>query len=46
MDLKEKLLSVNKDIALSLSEDEIKAKVESVVSRTFIWMAVSLLIAF
>jgi FtsH-binding integral membrane protein len=47
MDLKEKILSAtDKNIDLSLSKSEVKAKVESIISRTFTWMAVSLLIAF
>ena len=46
MNLKEKVLSLNPEVALSLSESEIKAQVESIISRTFLWMGVSLLIAF
>jgi FtsH-binding integral membrane protein len=46
MSLKEQLLKINPGEAISLSETEIKARIETMLNRVFTWLAISLLIAF
>ncbi len=46
MDLKEKVLKLNEPQTVSLSEVDLKIKVENFVTKTFLWLGISLLVAF
>lgn len=46
MNYKEQLLQANQSMALNMSETELHAKVESTIAKTFMWMWLSLLVAF